>query len=232
MLAPRTAESVLLHPSILLRRTRRGNEEIRLFCFPLRNPAAAVPVPAYCINSKLHFNLLLYFPLITECYNQIWHDWQLKLLNSICVRRQLWDVPIYSESPTKKKNQQTPWSEFASELYLPTYRLLSEKLVPTFADRGRNVVTVADPYSRILIFLDRSRYFFLQVASQLYSRGWVDPIPDPLLLRKSGSARNHRKPTTLFLFSKTYDSQHTLPSRNEINFINVIIWSITVAVFA
>jgi hypothetical protein len=39
-------------------------------------------------------------------------------------------------------------------------------------------------------FLDRSRYYFFQVASQLSSRGWVDPVPHPLLLRKSGSAGN------------------------------------------
>jgi hypothetical protein len=38
--------------------------------------------------------------------------------------------------------------------------------------------------------LDRSRYFFIQVAPQLSSRGWVDPVPDTLLLRKSGRARN------------------------------------------
>jgi hypothetical protein len=40
----------------------------------------------------------------------------------------------------------------------------------------------------ILGFLDRSCYFFFQVAPQLYSRGWVDPFPDPLVLRKSVSA--------------------------------------------
>jgi hypothetical protein len=28
----------------------------------------------------------------------------------------------------------------------------------------------------------------LRPYSQLYSRGWVDPVPDPLLLRKSGSS--------------------------------------------
>jgi hypothetical protein len=42
------------------------------------------------------------------------------------------------------------------------------------------VISVTDPYGRILGFLDRSRYFF-QVAPQLYSRGLVDPVPDPLL---------------------------------------------------
>jgi CBS-domain-containing membrane protein len=48
---------------------------------------------------------------------------------------------------------------------------LSAKLIPTFADRGGHVVSVTDPYGRILGFLDRSCYFFFQVAPQLYSRG-------------------------------------------------------------
>jgi hypothetical protein len=57
-----------------------------------------------------------------------------------------------------------------------------------FADRCYMVSTM-DPYGRILGFLDRSRYSFFQVAPQLYSQGWVDPVPDPQL-RKSGSAGN------------------------------------------
>jgi hypothetical protein len=60
----------------------------------------------------------------------------------------------------------------------------------TFADSGCRVVGATDPHGRIFGFLDRSRYYFFQVAPQLYSRGWVDPVPDPLLLRKSGSAGN------------------------------------------
>jgi hypothetical protein len=67
---------------------------------------------------------------------------------------------------------------------------LSEKLVPTFADRGCYVVSVTDPHGRILWFLEMSRYFFFQVAPQLYSRGWMDPVPDPRLLRESGRAGN------------------------------------------
>jgi hypothetical protein len=43
-------------------------------------------------------------------------------------------------------------------------------------------------YGRILGFLDRSRYYFFQVATQLSSRDRVDPAPDPVLLWKSGSA--------------------------------------------
>jgi hypothetical protein len=33
----------------------------------------------------------------------------------------------------------------------------------------------------------------IQVAPQLSLRGWVDPVPDPLLLRKSGSAGNRTR---------------------------------------
>jgi hypothetical protein len=87
-------------------------------------------------------------------------------------------------------NQPTPWPGSVSELYRPSGYRLSSKLVPTFVDRGWCVVSVTDPYGRILGFLDRSLYFFFQVAPQLYSRGWVDSVPDPLLLRKSGSAGN------------------------------------------
>jgi hypothetical protein len=64
------------------------------------------------------------------------------------------------------------------------------KLVATSADRGCHMVSVSDPYGRVLGFLDRSRYFFFQVAPQSNSRGWVNPVPDPLRLRKFGSGGN------------------------------------------
>jgi hypothetical protein len=64
--------------------------------------------------------------------------------------------------------KQTPWPESGSE---PSDRRLSAKLVPTFVDRERHVVSVTDPYGRILGFLDRSTYFFFLVAPLLYSRG-------------------------------------------------------------
>jgi hypothetical protein len=66
---------------------------------------------------------------------------------------------------------ETPWSESASELYQPSDSRLSAKLVPTFEDRRCHVVSVTDPYCRILVFSYRSRYAFFQVALQLYSGG-------------------------------------------------------------
>jgi hypothetical protein len=56
---------------------------------------------------------------------------------------------------------------------IPTERppLVSEVSANFFADRVSHVVSVTNPYGRILGFLDRSRYYFFQVAPKLYSRG-------------------------------------------------------------
>jgi hypothetical protein len=45
-------------------------------------------------------------------------------------------------------------------IYIYIYYTVCCVQVPTFADRGCHVVSVTDPYGRILGFLDRSRYFF------------------------------------------------------------------------
>jgi hypothetical protein len=89
--------------------------------------------------------------------------------------------------------KQAPLPESANELYRPSDRRLLAKLVLTFADSGRHVVSVMNPCCRILGFLNKSRYFFFQAAPQFYSRGWVNPVPHPLLLRKSGSAGNRTR---------------------------------------
>jgi hypothetical protein len=82
----------------------------------------------------------------------------------------------------------TPWPQSTSETEPPPF--VSEVSAKLFADSRCQVVSVTNPYSHILGFLDRSRYYFFQVAPQLYSRGWVDPIPDPLL-----KLNNKRKET-------------------------------------
>jgi hypothetical protein len=52
--------------------------------------------------------------------------------------------------------KKTPWSDSASEWYRPSDRRLSAKWLPTFADKGCNVVSVTDPCGSILAFLDRN----------------------------------------------------------------------------
>jgi hypothetical protein len=107
-----------------------------------------------------------------------------------------WEVVGLEQGPlslVNTTNKHTPWPQSSSELYWPSDRGLLAKLIPTFADRGCLVVSMTGPYGRILGFPDRSRYFFFQGAPQLYSRGWVDPVPDPLLLRKFGSVGNRTR---------------------------------------
>jgi hypothetical protein len=111
----------------------------------------------------------------------------------------------------KLKNQ-TQWPESASELYRPSDLRLSVKLVPTFADIRCHVVSVTDPYNHIFGFLERSRYFFFQVAPQLYSRSWVDLAPDPLLLRKSDSAGNRPQLPHRNSNPRTSDLKHSASS--------------------
>jgi hypothetical protein len=48
--------------------------------------------------------------------------------------------------------EKIPWPESVSELYRPSDRRLLAKLVPTFADRGCQVVSMTDPNGRILCF--------------------------------------------------------------------------------
>jgi hypothetical protein len=78
----------------------------------------------------------------------------------------LWSVSI----TVNKENKQTPWSESANELYRPSDRRLSGMLLPTFVDKGCHVVSVTDPYVRILGFSRQELLLFYQVAPQLYSR--------------------------------------------------------------
>jgi hypothetical protein len=123
-------------------------------------------------------------------YSRATQFWALVLKKKTCNDDGSKSCTVIGENQAGRDSKQSPWPESASELYRPSDRHLSAKLVPTFAGIGCHVVSVTDLYDRVLGFLDRSRYFFFQVAPQLYSRGWVDPVPDPLLLRKSGSAGN------------------------------------------
>jgi hypothetical protein len=137
-------------------------------------------------NLREKLEIDLYFPTWSSTYSG----------NKLALKREIWGHPHDLWTITgcicqfQCTNKQTPWPESASELYRLGDRRLSAKLVPTFAVWGHHVVSVTDPHCRILAFLHRSCYFFFQVPPHLYSWGWVDPVPDPLLHRKSGSAGN------------------------------------------
>jgi hypothetical protein len=65
--------------------------------------------------------------------------------------------------------KQTPCPESASELYQPSDRRLSAKLVPTFAVRGLSRSQRGGyPTALILVLQTGAAIFFSQVAPQLY----------------------------------------------------------------
>jgi hypothetical protein len=106
--------------------------------------------------------------------------------------------PLWSSGQSSWLQIQRPG--FDSRHYLSPRANYTDRATPlvgkvsdNFEDRECRLVSVTDPYGHILGFLDRSCYFFFQVVFQLYSRGWVDPVPDPLFLRKCDSAGNRTR---------------------------------------
>jgi hypothetical protein len=81
------------------------------------------------------------------------------------------------------------------------------------------------PRPLISVFRTRSRYFPIQVASQLSSRGWVDTVPDPLLLRKSGSAGN-RTPDLWICIQELWPLDHRGGPSHFINSYKITILQI------
>jgi hypothetical protein len=66
-------------------------------------------------------------------------------------------------------------------------------LVPTFVDRGvSRGQHDRSPTVVNLSFLDQSRYFSFKQLLIYPHQGWVDPIPDPLLLRKCDTGNRTR----------------------------------------
>jgi hypothetical protein len=100
-------------------------------------------------------------------------------------------LTIYQCALYFSRSQQTNSVAWVLERSIPTERpSLVGEVSANFFRIECHVVSVTDPYGRILGFLDRSSYSFFQVAPQLYPQGWVDPVPDPLLLRKFGISGN------------------------------------------
>jgi hypothetical protein len=124
--------------------------------------------------------------------NEILQNWILSDREHMIIWRNGCHYNFEKYRPTKQTNS-VAWVR-RRELYRPSDRRLSAKLMPTLADRGCRVVSATNPpQSLISGFLDRSRHF-LEIAPQLPSRGWVDPVLDPLLLwKKSGNAGNRTR---------------------------------------
>jgi hypothetical protein len=80
-----------------------------------------------------------------------------------------------------------PWPLFRKRT-IPTER-------PSFVGEVKGVAWSAQrvPTAVNLGLVDRIRYFLIEVAPYLSLRGRFDPVPNPLLLKKSGSAGNRTR---------------------------------------
>jgi hypothetical protein len=137
------------------------------------------PLRAFCTLSLVNDifsngNILEYFRILLCCY--------------LCV---YCPIDIMSMKKITKKNSVT----VDRKRTIPTERppLVGEVNANLLRVEGIACSAQRIPTAFNLGFLDRSHYFFIQVAPQLSSRGWVGTVPDPLLLRKSGRAGNRTR---------------------------------------
>jgi hypothetical protein len=98
----------------------------------------------------------------------------------------IWDLHTHVASKTNSVAY-SPQANYTDWATATVWRIL----MPTFAGRGvSRGQHCRTPTVINFSVLHWSRYYFFQVAPHLCEQGWVDPVPDPLLLRKSGNAGN------------------------------------------
>jgi hypothetical protein len=86
--------------------------------------------------------------------NPSWCFTSLAVLFISSLRQIRTTIPWQLISWSIKCSKETQWPKPLSELYRPSNRSLSAKLVPTFLDRECRVVSALNSHSRILGFLD------------------------------------------------------------------------------
>jgi hypothetical protein len=83
----------------------------------------------------------------------------------------------YSTNKTNKLHGQSPWANYTDRVTAACRRSDCQLVRIEGATRSAWRIPPA-VFSR---FSRHESLLFCQVAPQLYSRGWVDPVPDPLL---------------------------------------------------
>jgi hypothetical protein len=107
-----------------------------------------------------------------------------------CWRKQFKHLRTKCFSDSLYKN--IPWPVVRKRTIPTEWPPLVGEVSANFWDRRCRVVSARIPTAVNIYFLDRSHYF-LQIAPRLSSRSWVNPVPDPILLRKPGSAGNRTR---------------------------------------
>jgi hypothetical protein len=123
-------------------------------------------------------------------------------LPSCYVQTFFWTLPSHISSllsltvddivpcPCRKQNKQPNSVAFNPQANYTEPPLVGEISCQILQIEGCRVVSTVDPPWSLISFSRPEPLLFFQVAPHLCSRGWVDPVPDPLLCRKSGSTGN------------------------------------------
>jgi hypothetical protein len=133
-------------------------------------PVLLLFVKLFCISvfTFVCENVLVF---VIVAYNVRW-KWERFLIKLCAIH-----VAVMLICRNFQRRYTTPWSESASELYRPSDRRLLAKWLPTFCGlrvpRGQRDGFLR-PYSG---FSRQEPLLFYQVAPQLYSRSWVNPVP-------------------------------------------------------
>jgi hypothetical protein len=106
-------------------------------------------------------------------WNLVYSESSCKMYHSADDHVALALFPVSSLPDKKAERKYTPWIESASKLYPSSDRRLSANVVPTFADRLCQVVSVTNPYGRILGFLDRAATFPSKQLLIVLTRLWT-----------------------------------------------------------
>jgi hypothetical protein len=104
-----------------------------------------LPLPGYPLHQQLHVIITIITIITAVTIRHSCASFRMSRTNSSCTS---------SLADAMLAINKTRWLESASELYRPSDRPLTAKLVPTFADRGCHVVSVADSlwqYSRFFL---------------------------------------------------------------------------------
>jgi hypothetical protein len=154
-----------------------------VFCFIRRNLR-----PRLGFHSGLYFTIHMsewssQFPSVNvgpEC---------LKRANFSKDPLDLFDIYIYTHpgQKTNKLHGLSPRANYTDQA-TAACRRSDCKLLPIEGGRGQRDGSL-QPYSR---FSRQEPLLFYQVAPQLYSQGWVDPVPDPVLFFSSSAGNRTR----------------------------------------
>jgi hypothetical protein len=129
--------------------------------------------------------VLFYYSCFRDTRTGRYRAWQISVIINVFVRL---SVSVCRSRNRLDKKTKVPWPLVRKRI-MPIERppRVGEINANSCAKRDITLAAQGIHTDANLCFLYLSRYLFIRVLPQLSSWDWVDDVPHPLLLRKSGS---------------------------------------------